>query len=53
MFEGALGFLQDDLDVLEGSQGLDLEILGNQLASFGINSDLARNVHDSVEDFHC
>ena len=53
MLEGALGFLEDDLDVLEGSHCLDLEILGDQLARLGVDADLAGDVHDSVEDFHC
>ena len=53
MFEGALCFLEDDLDVLEGPQCLDLEVLGDQLARLGVDADLAGHVHDSVEDFHC
>lgn len=53
MLEGALGFLENDLDVLENSQGLDLEILGDQFACLGVNTDLARNIHGSVEDFDC
>lgn len=53
VIKGTLGLFQDGLEVVEGHHGLLLDVIGDQFSGFGVDANLSREVHDSVEDFGC